>query len=56
MKGRETRGEGGGAAGLVGKLEARMGRGLHPPAQAEGKGTRGRGPVPVLGAWVPPST
>lgn len=56
MKGRETRGEGGGAAGLVGKLKARTGRGLHPPAQAEGKGTRGRGPVPTLGAWVPPST
>lgn len=23
---------------------------------AEGRGARGRGPVPVLGAWVPPST
>lgn len=51
MKGRETRGEGGGAAGLVGKLEARTGRGLHPPAQAGSRGKEGTGKGASPCAW-----
>lgn len=56
MKGRETRGESGGAAGLVGKLKARTGRGLHPPAQAgsRGKGDTGKGTGPCAWCLGPP--